>query len=328
MHAIRTEALTKNYTVGFWRPRPYRALNGLTLEVGEGDVFGFLGPNGAGKTTTLKLLMQLIFPTSGRAEILGRPVGSIEVKRRIGYLPENPYFYDHLTAEELLEYFGALFGYSAAERRKRASALLDQVGIGAERRLQLRKFSKGMLQRVGIAQALVNEPDVVFFDEPMSGLDPLGRREIRHLILQLKDRGCTVFFSSHVLSDAEALCNRVAIVAGGKLVAEGQLSELALHVRGWELVVSGVTRDVLDRRGASIMKVTPLGGDRFTLELPLSPPPEQVLSELVAQGASLVSLNPIRDTLEDLFVQKVARADVDRGLGVRRGRPSGRPDES
>ena len=329
MHAIRTEDLTKNYTVGFWRPRPYRALNGLSLEVGQGEVFGFLGPNGAGKTTTLKLLMQLIFPTSGRAEILGRPVGDIEVKRRIGYLPENPYFYDHLTAQELLEYFGALFGYSASERRKRASALLDQVGIGAERRLQLRKFSKGMLQRVGIAQALVNDPEVVFFDEPMSGLDPLGRREIRHLILQLRDRGCTVFFSSHVLSDAEALCNRVAIVAGGKLVAEGQLAELlALRVRGWELVMSGVSRDVIDRRGAGVLKVTPLGGDRFTLELPVSPPPEQVLTELVAQGASLVSLNPIRDTLEDLFVQQVARADADRGLGVRRGGPSGRPDES
>jgi ABC-2 type transport system ATP-binding protein len=315
MHAIRTEALTKNYSVGFWRPRPYRALDALNLEVGRGEVFGFLGPNGAGKTTTLKLLMQLIFPTSGRAEILGRPVGDIEVKRRIGYLPENPYFYDHLTAEELLEYFAALFGYSAADRRARASALLDQVGIGGERRLQLRKFSKGMLQRVGIAQALVNDPEVVFFDEPMSGLDPLGRREIRHLIVQLRDRGCTVFFSSHVLSDAEALCNRVAIVAGGRLAAEGQLSELlALRVRGWELVVAGVGREVIDRRGPGIFKVTPLGGNRYTLELPLSPPAEQVLAELVAQGASLVSLNPIRDTLEDLFVQKVADADSDRGL--------------
>jgi ABC-2 type transport system ATP-binding protein len=215
MDAIRTEALTKHYSIGFWRPRPYLALEGLTLAVGQGEVFGFLGPNGAGKTTTLKLLMQLIYPTSGTARILGAPVGSAEVKRRIGYLPENPYFYDHLTAEELLEYFASLFGYGAAERRQRASRLLDEVGIGAERRLQLRKFSKGMLQRVGIAQALINDPEVVFFDEPMSGLDPLGRREIRQLILRLRDRGCTVFFSSHVLSDAEALCSRVAIVAKG-----------------------------------------------------------------------------------------------------------------
>ena len=314
MDAIRTENLTKYYSVGFWRPRPYRALDALTLRVAPGEVFGFLGPNGAGKTTTLKLLMQLIYPTRGHAEILGRPVGSIDVKRRIGYLPENPYFYDHLTAEELLEYFGALFGFGPADRRRRAAALLDEVGIGAERRLQLRRFSKGMLQRVGIAQALINEPEVVFLDEPVSGLDPLGRRDMRHLILRLRDRGCTVFFSSHVLSDAEALCSQVAILAAGRLVASGSLSELlALRVRGWELVLSGLTREAIDRLGSGVMRVTPLGGDRYTLELPISPPPEQVLAALVAGGASLVSLNPIRDTLEDLFVRQVATA-AERGL--------------
>src|SRR5438552_6364546 len=159
MPAILISDLTKDFSIGFWRPRPYRALDRLSLSIEQGEVFGFLGPNGAGKTTTLKLLMQLSFPTSGRAEILGRPVGDVDVKRRIGYLPESPYFYDYLSAEELLEYFGALFGYAAAERRRRASALLDEVGIGAERRLQLRKFSKGMLQRVGIAQAVLNDPD-------------------------------------------------------------------------------------------------------------------------------------------------------------------------
>jgi len=248
MDAIRTEALTKSYTVGFWRPRPYLALDGLTMQVGAGEVFGFLGPNGAGKTTTLKLLMQLIYPTSGRAEILGKPVGDVGVKRRIGYLPEQPYFYDYLTAEELLRYFASIFGYAPAERRRRAAALLDEVGIGAERRLALRKFSKGMLQRVGIAQALINEPEVVFLDEPMSGLDPLGRREIRQLILRLRDRGCTVFFSSHVLADAETLCSRVAILAKGRLMTAGRLSDmLAFHVRGWELVVSGLKEDVLAR---------------------------------------------------------------------------------
>src|SRR4051794_22019881 len=200
--AIRTRELSKDYHVGFWRPRPYRALDRLSIDVAAGEVFGFLGPNGAGKTPPLKLLMQLVFPTSGSAEILGRPVGDVAVRHRIGYLPENPYFYDYLTAEELLDYFAGLFGHPAAGRRARASALLDEVGIGAERRLQLRKFSKGMLQRVGIAQALINNPEVVFLDEPMSGLDPLGRREIRELILRLRERGCTVFFSSHVLSDA------------------------------------------------------------------------------------------------------------------------------
>jgi ABC-2 type transport system ATP-binding protein len=317
MDAIRTEALTKHYTVGFWRPRPYLALEGLDLSVGEGEVFGFLGPNGAGKTTTLKLLMQLIFPTSGRAEILGRPVGDIEVKRRIGYLPENPYFYDYLTAEELLNYFASLFGYSASDRRARTTRLLDEVGIGAERRFQLRKFSKGMLQRVGIAQALINDPQVVFFDEPMSGLDPLGRREIRELILRLRSRGCTVFFSSHVLSDAEALCSRVAIVARGRLIASGGLSEmLSVQVRGWELVVSGLTDRALAeaQRLGHIVRSTSLGSERYALELPLSTPPEQVLQKLLAQGARLVSLNPLHDTLEDFFVRQVAAVKTDRGL--------------
>jgi ABC-2 type transport system ATP-binding protein len=317
MDAIRTEALTKHYSVGFWRPRPYLALEGLTLSVGQGEVFGFLGPNGAGKTTTLKLLMQLIYPTSGTAHILGAPVGSADVKRRIGYLPENPYFYDHLTAEELLAYFASLFGYDAGERRRRASRLLDEVGIGAERRLQLRKFSKGMLQRVGIAQALINDPEVVFFDEPMSGLDPLGRREIRQLILRLRDRGCTVFFSSHVLSDAEALCSRVAIVAKGRLIAAGQLSEiLAFQVHGWELVMSQLPKAALDcvLKEGRVTKVLPLGPDRYALDLPLGAPPEQLLANLTASGAQLVSLNPLRETLEDFFVRQVAGAKSDRGL--------------
>jgi ABC-2 type transport system ATP-binding protein len=308
MHAIEIEALTKHYTTGFWRPRPYPALDGLTLSVESGEVFGFLGPNGAGKTTTLKLLMQLIYPTSGHAEILGRPVGDIRVKQRIGYLPEQPYFYDYLTAEELLVYFASLFGERAAAARTRASALLDEVGIGAERRLQLRKFSKGMLQRVGIAQALINNPEVVFLDEPMSGLDPLGRREVRGLILRLRDRGCTVFFSSHVLADAEALCSRVAVMANGRLSATGKLSDLiAFRVRGWELVISGLSDAVLEQaKGIGhVLRETKLGEGRYALELPLAPPPERTLAELIAQGAHLVSLNPVRDTLEDFFVRQV-----------------------
>jgi ABC-2 type transport system ATP-binding protein len=315
MDAIRTEALTKHYTVGFWRPRPYLALDDLTMQVGLGEVFGFLGPNGAGKTTTLKLLMQLIYPTSGLAEILGKPVGDVGVKRRIGYLPEQPYFYDYLTAEELLHYFAAIFGYAPAERRTRAAALLDEVGIGAERRLPLRKFSKGMLQRVGIAQALINEPEVVFLDEPMSGLDPLGRREIRQLILRLRDRGCTVFFSSHVLADAETLCSRVAILAKGRLVAAGRLSEmLAFEVRGWELVVSGLKDEALTRaqQRHQVTRATRLAEGRYALELPLTPAPERTLAELVGQGAALVSLTPMRDTLEDFFVRQVSGAHPSR----------------
>jgi ABC-2 type transport system ATP-binding protein len=305
--ALATQELTKDFAVGFWRKRPYRALDRLTLDVEPGEVFGFLGPNGAGKTTTLKLLMQLVFPTSGRAEMLGRPVGDLAVKRRIGYLPENPYFYDYLTAEELLVYFGGLFGYRGPAGRARASRLLDEVGIGAERRLQLRKFSKGMLQRVGIAQALVNDPELVIFDEPMSGLDPLGRRDVRALILRLRDRGCTVFFSSHVLSDAEALCNRVAILARGRLVATGRLTDmLAFRATGWELVVAGLTDAQVAALGPRLTRAVRISERRHTLDLPLDPPPDELLGDLTSAGAHLVSLNPIRQTLEDFFVQQVS----------------------
>jgi ABC-2 type transport system ATP-binding protein len=309
--ALSTFELTKDYAVGFWRKRPYRALDRLTLDVEAGDVFGFLGPNGAGKTTTLKLLMQLVFPSSGRAEILGRPLGDRDVKRRIGYLPENPYFYDYLTAEELLAYFGGLFGFAAAESRRRAARLLDDVGIGGERRLQLRKFSKGMLQRVGIAQALVNDPELVILDEPMSGLDPLGRRDVRALILRLRDRGCTVFFSSHVLSDAETLCTRVAILAQGRLAASGRLADLAhFSASGWELVLANVGDPLLQQLGARARRSVRIAEGRYAFELPLESAPERVLAEAVAAGAALVSLNPIRQTLEDFFVQQVRASDA------------------
>ena len=305
--AIRIEELTKDYSIGFWRKRPYRALDRLTLSIESGEIFGFLGPNGAGKTTTLKLLMQLIFPTSGRAEILGQPVGHVATRQRIGYLPENPYFYDYLTAEELLAYFAQLFGYPAADRATRVAALLDRVGIGAERRLQLRKFSKGMVQRVGIAQALLNDPEVVFFDEPMSGLDPLGRREVRALILDLRDQGRTVFFSSHILADAEALCSRVAIVAGGRLAATGRLNDiLAFAIRGWELVMTDLAPDVLARLGPAVRRTTEISEGRYAIELATDTRPERVLADLSATGAKLVSLNPVRDTLEDYFVKRVA----------------------
>ena len=311
MAALSTFELTKDYAVGFWRKRPYRALDRLSLEVAEGEVFGFLGPNGAGKTTTLKLLLQLVFPSSGRAEILGRPLGDPAAKRRLGFLPENPYFYDHLTAEELLAYFAALFGYRGADRRARASRLLDEVGLGAERGLQLRKFSKGMLQRVGIAQALINDPDLVILDEPMSGLDPLGRRDVRSLILRLRDRGCTVFFSSHVLSDAEALCSRVAILAKGRLVTTGRLSEmLAFKARGWELVMAGVDEGTAAAMGSRGARAVRIGEDRYGFELPLDPPPERLVAELTSSGARLISLNPLRETLEDFFVEQVTASEA------------------
>jgi ABC-2 type transport system ATP-binding protein len=316
MPALATYELTKDYAVGFWRKRSYRALDRLTLEVEPGEVFGFLGPNGAGKTTTLKLLMRLVFPTSGRAELLGKPLGDLSVKRRIGYLPEQPYFYEHLTAEELLSYFAALFGCDAAERRRRVGRLLEEVGIGAERRLPLRKFSKGMLQRVGIAQALLNDPELVIFDEPMSGLDPLGRRDVRSLILRLRDRGATVFFSSHVLSDAEALCNRVAILAKGRLITTGRLTDmLAFQIRGWELVASNVSESLLRSLESRATRLVRLGDGRCAIELPPDLSPDRIVSDLSAAGAHLLTLNPIRETLEDYFVQQVTRAAASPSAG-------------
>ena len=302
MTAIAVEGLTKHYgsTV---------ALDALDLEVNTGEVFGFLGPNGAGKSTTLKLLMQLLYPTSGSARVLGRPVGDLAVKRRIGFLPENPYFYDHLTGEELLIYFARLFGLRGTEVTTRVSRVLDEVGLGAERRLHLRQYSKGMVQRVGLAQALVNEPDVVFLDEPMSGLDPLGRRHVRQLMLRLRDRGCTVFFSSHILSDAESLCSRVGILAQGRLVASGRLSEiLAFELRGWEVVVANLPDALRERLEAQVRNITALAHGRYTIELAPDASPERFLHELADSGAQIVSLNPLRETLEDYFVHSVSAA--------------------
>lgn len=314
--AIETQELTKDFFVGFWRPRPYRALDALTLSVESGEVFGFLGPNGAGKSTTLKLLMQLIYPTSGEARVLGKPAGDVAIRQRIGFLAENPYFYDYLTAEEVLTYFARLFGLRGADVTTRVARVLDEVGIASERRLRLRQFSKGMLQRVGLAQALINEPDVVFLDEPMSGLDPIGRRQVRDLILQLKRRGCTVFFSSHILSDAEALCSRVAIMAQGRLVASGALSEIAeFELKGWELVVSGVSDALLAAVHARARSVTPLGGGRYLVDLAPDTPPEQVMTMAVADGARMVSLHPLRETLEDYFIRQVAKTGLRQRVG-------------
>jgi ABC-2 type transport system ATP-binding protein len=307
--AIETDALTKDYHVGFWRKRPYRALDSLTIRVERGEVFGFLGPNGAGKSTTLKLLMGLIFPTSGSARILGRPVHEPAARRHVGFLPENPAFYDHLTAEELLTYFAGLCGLRGDDRRRRATAALDEVSLGGERRMRLRTYSKGMIQRVGVAQALVGEPEVLFLDEPMSGLDPLGRRQMRQLMLSLRDRGCTVFFSSHILSDAEAMCSRVAILAQGRLVAQGALAEMvAFEQRGWELVVSNLSDAVRATLHGRVSSMTALANNRYTLELPASESPEHLLHELSLHGVDVVSLNPIRGTLEDYFVTMVSAA--------------------
>src|SRR6059036_1463407 len=224
--AIEIENLTKEYPFGFLHLKKKTSLEGLNMQVEMGEVFGFIGPNGAGKSTTIKLLMGLIFPTAGSARILGKPISDVEMHKDIGYLPEQPYFYDYLTATELLDYFARFYGINAAERRERVAKMLKRVGLETAGKIQLRKYSKGMLKRVGLAQAILHDPKVVILDEPMSGLDPIGRREVRDIILELKREGKTVLFSTHILTDAETLCDKVGVIVGGKLQGVGAPDEI------------------------------------------------------------------------------------------------------
>src|SRR6202041_3472504 len=224
--AIEIENLTKDYPFGFLHLKKKRSLEGLTMQVESGEVFGFLGPNGAGKSTTIKLLVGLIFPEAGTARILGKSIADIEMHRDIGYLPEQPYFYDYLTAAEVLDYFAKFYDLSAADRKERVPRMLKKVGLETAGNIQLRKYSKGMLQRVGLAQAILHDPQLVILDEPMSGLDPVGRREVRDIILELKSAGKTILFSTHILSDAEMLCDRVGVIVSGKLQGVGAPGKL------------------------------------------------------------------------------------------------------
>ena len=303
---VSTDRLTKDFKTGFWRPRSHRGLDGLTLDIPAGGVFGLLGPNGAGKSTTLKLLLRLLTPTSGRASIFGLAPGDVRAHQRLGFLPENPTFYDYLSAEELLAYFAGLCGATAADAKSRAAAMLDLVGIGTDRRRPLRQYSKGMIQRVGIAQALVNDPELVILDEPMSGLDPVGRREVRELIMKLRDQGRTVLFSSHILSDAELLCTRVGILAKGKLVASGALTELtSAGRRGNEVVASNVTDGLASSMAPRVSRTTRIGDGRYAFDLKTEEAVEPFIASLAAAGASLVSVQPLRTSLEDVFMESV-----------------------
>jgi ABC-2 type transport system ATP-binding protein len=303
---VETRQLTKDYEVGFWRKRQVRALDGLSLTINQGEIFGFLGANGAGKTTTLKLLMRLIFPTSGSARILDHDIADISVHQRIGYLPENPYFYDYLTAREFLDYCGQIFGFGERTRKERAEELLASVRLDRKRwDIQLRKFSKGMLQRVGLAQALVNDPEVVFLDEPMSGLDPVGRREVRDLIASLKQQGKTIFMCSHILSDIEVLCDRVAILKSGKLAHLGSLSEL--HERAdnnnLEVVISNLEASNLKlalREGVQFHVSTSANGLR--IQVPSEKDVDGVLEAVRRSGGKLISVQPVKQSLEELFL--------------------------
>jgi len=302
MSIIEIQNLTKDYELGFLRKRKVRALDGLTLTVEQGQIFGFLGANGAGKTTTLKLLMRLIFPTAGSARILGRDIGDVSMHARIGYLPENPYFYDYLTAREFLNYCAQLFG-RGSNNRELVDSLLTRVNLEPKSwDRQLRKFSKGMLQRVGLAQALVNDPEIVFLDEPMSGLDPVGRREVRDLIATLRTEGRTVFMCSHILSDIEVLCDNVAILKGGRLAHSGSLNELrAGDSSNVEIIAS-------DTEAVALTPILPAGAkvqdtpSGLRIEVLDEKDVDAVLAALRKVNGKLVSVQPVRQSLEELFL--------------------------
>jgi ABC-2 type transport system ATP-binding protein len=315
--AIRTEELCKDYRTGFWRRRA-RVLRGLNLEVRAGEVFGYLGPNGAGKTTTLKLLMGLIHPTAGRATILGRDISEVDVKAQVGFLPENPYFYDYLTGREFLDYYGRLFALPGRARRERVDRLLHEVGMAHAAELSLRKYSKGMLQRIGLAQALINDPDLVVLDEPMTGLDPLGRKEVRDLILRLKAAGKTIFFSTHIIPDVEVICDRVGIIFVGELVTVGPLETLlGTHLESIEITFSGLppgdpgvpggpwARPPVHTAGRTIVAVADEATGNATVRA------------LVERGATIHSVVPLRRTLEEEFVQQIEERRRAQGAGHR-----------
>jgi ABC-2 type transport system ATP-binding protein len=301
---VEIRSLKKVFRVGFWGRR-VTAVDGLSLEVQRGEVFGFLGPNGAGKTTTIKMLMGLIYPSGGTATLFGRPIGDPAAKMKVGFLPESPYFYDYLTSREFLRFYGHLFGLLGATLEKRIDELLDLVGMTHARDLQLRKFSKGMLQRVGIAQALINDPELVILDEPMSGLDPIGRKEVRDLVLRLKESGKTVMFSSHILHDAELLCDRVAMIMKGRLVACGHVSELMAGdtTHEVEMVIDRLLPEALERIRPLASKVV-LQGERVMAVLTSQQSVDQALDVIRSAKAKLVALTPHKASLEDLFIRK------------------------
>jgi ABC-2 type transport system ATP-binding protein len=307
--AIETENLTKEYPYGFLHLKKKTSLEGLTLQVETGEVFGFLGPNGAGKSTTIKLLMGLIFPTSGSARLLGKPTTDVGMHRNIGYLPEQPYFYDYLTAAEVLDYFAKFFDFTAQERREHVQRMLKKVGLETAGKIQLRKYSKGMLQRVGLAQAILHDPPLVILDEPMSGLDPVGRREVRDIILELKRAGKTILFSTHILPDAEMLCDRVGVLVGGKLHGVGAPGELvgikAQEVEILFTLVATTLGDAPKYDNAPLLAKAARIGERFRLQVK----EEQLyaaLEQLREASAKILSVSQIKPSLEEYFMHLVA----------------------
>ena len=316
MKVIETFNLSKIYVQDFigveygrlklrFRNRRIEALKDLTMSVEEGEIFGLLGPNGAGKTTTIKILMGIHFASQGKALLMGRPLDDLDVKRQIGFLPENPYFYDYLRGWEFLDYYGQLYGIPKQKRRARIEELLDMVSLTHAANLPLKGYSKGMNQRIGLAQALLNDPRLVFLDEPQSGLDPLGRKEVRDIILRLKDEGRTVLFSSHILSDAEMICDRVGILYKGKLINIGTMGELlSAKTLQYELVVSGLDAEKLEAlKKEAKRSIESEGQTLFIYENDSEV--QDAINLTIAGGGRIESMTPRKETLEDYFIRHV-----------------------
>lgn len=300
---LRIDNLHKSFKTGFI-PKRKKILNGISLEVQSGEIFGYLGPNGAGKTTTLKCVLGLIFPDNGKIEIFGLPHLSVLAKERIGFLPENPYFYDHLTASEFLSFYSNLSLTKNENKHEQIQAKLKMVGLEHAAGLQLRKFSRGMLQRIGLAQALINDPSLVFLDEPLGGLDPLGRKEMRDVIVRLKEEGKTVFLSSHILQDIEMICDRVAILVEGKIISQGLLQDLISEkVTVTEITISGIGAEDLEDLGECYSAQQ----GRILLKVFEEEKIADVLQLVQAKKGKVHSLIPRTETLEDLFVGAVSQ---------------------
>lgn len=300
---LEVTELHKSFKTGFI-PREKKILKGITFSVAKGEIFGYLGPNGAGKTTTLKCILGLIFPDQGKISLFGLPHFSLKAKQNIGFLPENPYFYDYLTAGEFLRFYAQLFSIKKNIKEKKIADLLKLVGLEQAEALQLRKFSRGMLQRIGLAQALINDPSLVFLDEPLGGLDPIGRKEIRDIILRLKDEGKTVFLCSHILQDIEMICDRVAIIIQGRIINQGKLQDLVSEkILFTEIILSGMETGFLQQYGECVAA----GGGRVLLRVYDEEKVNQVIDSVSSKKAKIYSLIPRTATLEDLFIDLVKK---------------------
>ncbi|AUC61504.1 ABC2-type transport system ATPase component [Cyanobacterium sp. HL-69] len=303
---VETYELSKIYLTGFWLNKKVPSLKNCTLQVYKGETFGLLGPNGAGKTTLLKTLLGIVKPTSGRAKLLGKPLGDNSVKQRLGYLPENAYYYDFLTAWEFLHFIASLFQIPKHEQNKRILELLDLVGLAKQtaQKKQLRQYSKGMMQRVGMAQALINDPEIVFFDEPMSGLDPMGRYQVRQIILSLKEQGKTIFFNSHVLADVEKICDRIAILARGELLNIGSLDDILGTQETYHATIrNGEIKDMEDW-------LTNITQENHIFRGELEGNPQEFINHLATTKGELVSINLVRDSLEDYFIRQLEERGI------------------